>query len=368
MINQPVKQNFSLILLFLVTAILFSGCSSHTKVSLNENGSGKYEQVLSIEKDLWDECLTKEDLSEGADTAAEEAVHSYFRALYPQAEITMANETMDGVAFQTIRLSMDFKNLSEYRQILSSTNLLYSVQLKANYFSKSDIYMPMEEDTVTAAGITEELEQLSGSSEAIRQTIGSQAENMSEILSITFPYAVIDANGSIQEDGKTVVWDMKQMAKAERLYALFRTSDSADAPKYQGAVNGKAYNTGVSLTIASENLLEHVKINEETTTSDSLFLSAEGIYNITASDINGNSSRITFRIDKTKPTVSGVKNGKTYKTARTIRFSDKDSGIRQASLNGVRIKTGRKVSKKGTYRLVVTDNAGNQNTVAFQIR
>lgn len=365
--NPLVKRKISLIPVFLFALILFTGCSNHTTVSLQKDGSGKYEEVLSIEKDLWDKCLAEEELAEES-YAAEKALQSYYRALYPQAEISITNETTDGTDLKVIHLTMPFKNLSEYRQILSASDLLCSATLHENYFSRSNIYMPLEEDTGTVSGITDELEQLLSSNEAIGQIVGSQMQNMSDILSMTFPYEVTDANGAIQEDGKTVVWDMKQMAKAERLYALFHTSDSKAVPKYQGAENGKAYNTGVSLTITSDNLLKQVKINEETTQSDSLFLSAEGIYNITALDVNGNSSRIKFRIDKTKPSVSGVKNGKTYKTARTIRFSDKGSGIRHASLNGLQIKTGQKVSKKGTYRLVVTDKAGNQKTVAFQIR
>jgi hypothetical protein len=73
-------------------------------------------------------------------------------------------------------------------------------------------------------------------------------------------------------------------------------------------------------------------------------------------------------IDSTKPTVSGVKNGKTYKSAVTIKFSDKGSGIKSAKLNGKTIKTGKKVSKNGTYKLVVTDKAGNKKTVKFTIK
>ncbi len=124
----------------------------------------------------------------------------------------------------------------------------------------------------------------------------------------------------------------------------------------------------MSLKIDAENLLDHVQVNDEITQSDHLFLSAEGVYKITAADINGNSSNITFRIDTTKPSVSGVKNGKTYKTARTIRFADKGSGIKTASLNGKTIKTGKKVTKKGSYTLNIADKAGNKKIVTFKIK
>lgn len=72
--------------------------------------------------------------------------------------------------------------------------------------------------------------------------------------------------------------------------------------------------------------------------------------------------------DKTKPTVKGVKNKKIYKKAVTIKFSDKQSGIKKATLNGKKIKTGKKVNKNGKYTLKVYDKAGNCTTVKFTIK
>jgi hypothetical protein len=75
-------------------------------------------------------------------------------------------------------------------------------------------------------------------------------------------------------------------------------------------------------------------------------------------------------IDDKKPTVTGVKNNKTYKNAVTIKFSDNKngSGIKSATLNGKKIKSGKKVSKKGKYTLKVTDKAGNKKTIKFTIK
>jgi hypothetical protein len=73
-------------------------------------------------------------------------------------------------------------------------------------------------------------------------------------------------------------------------------------------------------------------------------------------------------IDSKKPTVSGVKNGKTYTKAVTIEFSDADSGVKSAKLNGKSIKSGKTVSASGSYKLVVTDKAGNKKTVKFKIK
>lgn len=73
-------------------------------------------------------------------------------------------------------------------------------------------------------------------------------------------------------------------------------------------------------------------------------------------------------IDNVKPVVKGVKNNKTYKKKVKITFSDKQSGIKSATLNGKKIKSGKKVSKKGKYTLIVKDKAGNKTTVKFKIK
>lgn len=73
-------------------------------------------------------------------------------------------------------------------------------------------------------------------------------------------------------------------------------------------------------------------------------------------------------IDTTKPTISGVKNGKIYKKAVTIKYADKNgSGVKSAKLNKKSTKSGTKISKDGVYTLVVTDKAGNSNTVKFTV-
>jgi hypothetical protein len=98
-----------------------------------------------------------------------------------------------------------------------------------------------------------------------------------------------------------------------------------------------------------------------------------GDYTICIEDIYGTRYTTTDKVtnlvvDKTKPKVTGVKNGKTYKKAVTIKFSDKGSGIKKATLNGKKIKSGKKVKKKGKYTLKVTDKAGNNTTVKFKIK
>lgn len=72
-------------------------------------------------------------------------------------------------------------------------------------------------------------------------------------------------------------------------------------------------------------------------------------------------------VDKKAPTVSGVKNGKSYRNGVKITFADDGSGIKSAKLNGKTFKTGESVYVRGKYTLVVQDNAGNVTKVNFSI-
>ena len=51
-----------------------------------------------------------------------------------------------------------------------------------------------------------------------------------------------------------------------------------------------------------------------------------------------------------------------------VAYLNKESGIKTATLNGSAVKTGKKISKAGSYTLKVTDKAGNTNTVKFKIK
>lgn len=91
--------------------------------------------------------------------------------------------------------------------------------------------------------------------------------------------------------------------------------------------------------------------------------------------VKDDSRLYAFAADKTKPVVTGVKNGKSYKGKVTVKVSDKDSGVKSAVIKNT--KTGKtyakftgskKVTKKGKYSVTVTDNMGNKKTVKFTVK
>jgi hypothetical protein len=97
----------------------------------------------------------------------------------------------------------------------------------------------------------------------------------------------------------------------------------------------------------------------------------DGYYTIRLADKDGNlyskAVKVTG-IDSKAPVITGVKNNKTYTKAVTIKFSDKGTGIKKATLNGKTIKSGSKVSASGSYTLKVTDKAGNTKVIKFKIK
>lgn len=129
------------------------------------------------------------------------------------------------------------------------------------------------------------------------------------------------------------------------------------APVVSGVVEGKAYNSNRTITYNEGN----ATLNGATFTSGTT-VSAEGSYVLVVTDAAGNSTTVSFKIDKTAPVVSGVVNGGMYNTNLTIDFNEGT-----ATLNDVPFAPGTVVSMENSYVLVVTDAAGNSTTVSFSI-
>lgn len=134
-------------------------------------------------------------------------------------------------------------------------------------------------------------------------------------------------------------------------------------PSITGASNNKYYNSNVNIKVSSNGKYT-TKVNGKQ--SNILKFSQDGKYTIEVTDEYGNSSSITFYIDKTAPKITGVKDKAKLKKATEIYFSD-SYGIASAKLNNKSIKSGTLVYKPGKYKLVVKDLAGNTKTVSFEV-
>lgn len=130
------------------------------------------------------------------------------------------------------------------------------------------------------------------------------------------------------------------------------------APTITGAVNGGNYNAAVTLTCetGSTCVVDGATIASNTTT-----VSTEGAHTASATDTAGNVTSISFTLDFTAPTASGITNNGIYKTDVTPTFTG------TATLNGVAFTSGTTVSAENAYTLIVTDAADNSSTYHFTI-
>lgn len=102
-------------------------------------------------------------------------------------------------------------------------------------------------------------------------------------------------------------------------------------------------------------------------------ITEEGSYKLVVTDSLGNTTTILFNIDKTNPTISGVEDNGRYKTAVPTftkgvgKLSKLDTANGNAVISTTIYVSGNPITEDGTYRLVVTDAAGNEASVTFTV-
>lgn len=168
--------------------------------------------------------------------------------------------------------------------------------------------------------------------------VTDEAGNQTKIkftIDNTAPKMSIADKGSVKK-GKVIKFQDKSGVDTTKLY--YRSSKSGSWKSYK-TLNG----------------------------SQSFKPTKNGFYKAVIKDKSGLSSTNYFTVDSSKPTVN-VKNGKTYKSGKTLKFKDSLSGIKTAKLNGMRISSGYRLNSTGKQTLTVVDNAGNKKTVKFRVK
>lgn len=173
--------------------------------------------------------------------------------------------------------------------------------------------------------------------------------------------------------GKIVDWEQQRLWRIDA-YELF------------GVTNTKYYNKNVTLNFANKYLADKITINGKVAhlKNRSITIEKEGTYTVKAQDKYGQVSTVRFYIDKTKPKIIGMVNGKTYKSdSIPVTFSDNmDIGYVQLDniysfkASNPHINDGAMRSWEtefasewdGTFTLTVADKAGNTTTVKFKLK
>jgi len=187
---------------------------------------------------------------------------------------------------------------------------------------------------------------------------------------ISFPFQVAKTNGELQPDGKTVRFDAVKLVKekTDRIYAMSAQAVAqAGKIKVSGVKNKGAYKKPVTMKVSSPGVITQLRINGRAQSGNEFTVRKDGAYKAEIETAAGTKQTVLFCVDRKKPTTN-VKNNKVYKKNLKITFRDKLSGVKSATLNGKKIKSGKTVKKNGTYTLKIKDKAGNVTKVKFKIQ
>lgn len=211
-------------------------------------------------------------------------------------------------------------------------------------------------------------------SDSDKQELGAELEFMN--AEVELPFLVAETNA--KQDGNKIILDKDTLLDNGAIYAVADTELlKGTALTITGASEGEIYNKKKTVSInTADGIIKSmgVEVNgtEKEFSDDEhpynvTVCSKDGKYTISAELFSGTNQTLTFTVDQTKPKAN-VENNKTYKSGKKITFSDKTSGIQSAKLDGKNIGSGYKIKKKGTHKLVLTDKAGNKQTIKFKIK
>lgn len=227
-------------------------------------------------------------------------------------------------------------------------------------------------------------------------------------LSVNLGSPIVETNGKLSEDGKTVTFNTDTNQNDTIWYAYTQKAKEmidADktAPKMKGFKNGRYYKkVPASIEFTDDTYVAEVKLNGYEVVPATLTTYDEkgnatkatqwykkngndavkqGKNVFTVKDLNGNEATFTFYLDSKKPLVKGVKAKKTYKKKVTVYIKDACK-LSKVTINGKKQKmTNKQLVKKGKYKgyykytvkkvgsnkIVATDKAGNKQTIQFKI-
>ena len=142
----------------------------------------------------------------------------------------------------------------------------------------------------------------------------------------------------------------------------------------QAKTIAKYYNTKKTITFKDPKGIRKCLVNGKAkkikagTKKIKITFKKEGKYVVKITNRKKKVTTKTVYIDKTAPTITGVKNGKNYTDA--VSFAAKDKyGMSSFKVNGTKIKAPYKatVTETGTYELLAEDKAGNVRKLSFVI-
>lgn len=319
----------------------FTGCmSAEDKLVINENGSGSSNTTIMVDKAVADEFMklggaTLKDFGLDAATV----------------------ETVNGKACYVLRVSTTF---ADYKQLMMGLSASDYTEV---YASEKGIHFVLPSQVKPEEA--KQFEELYGDS--MNDTVNVKVD-------ITMPKEIIKTTekGVLSADKKTATYEfkLKDFYKDQTVMAF--VEEETGKPVFKGFKNNAKYNNSVKVSVTDNSGVKSVKYKKDGgkyySTTKVRSYTKNGKYTVVATDNFDNKTVKSFTIKDTKsPVVTGVANKKIYTSKRVLKFKD-NCGIKKATLNGKVIKSGKAVSEKGSYKLIVTDVNGLKKVVTFKIK
>lgn len=339
--KSSVKKLIALVTAVIMMLTIFTGCmSAEDKLVINENGSGSSATTIMVDKAAADEFMklggaTLKDF--GLDTATV--------------------ETVNGKPCYVVRTSATF---ADYQQLMMGLSASDYTEV---YASEKGIHFVLPSQVKPEDA--KQFEELYGNT--MDEIVHARVE-------ITMPKEIIKTTGKgvLSADKKTVTYDFNLKDFYEDLTVMAFVEADEGKPVFKGFKNNAKYNSAVKVSVTDNSGIKSVKYKKDGgkyySAAKVRSYTKNGKYTVVATDNFDNKTVKSFTIKDTKsPVVTGVANKKTYTSKRVLKFKD-NCGIKKATLNGKVIRSGKAVSKKGSYKLVVTDINGLKKVVTFKIK
>lgn len=368
-----------LALVCVMAAGILTGClGQKMAVTIEPDGACSYRLTYVYEKSLL-------DLSETQSGSEKSILYS--------GDFEKEEVTINGRDYYAFSRTLSFRSLEEIKTFLSDSNVYFNTlktgSKDASRYEEDSCHAPFSSVTVDQNTFVGQMSQEIRDAESQnkkkntdynveelnlqgKKSLYDMYKEMGMVIeiSIEFPNPVKESNGNVS--GNKVTWSLDNLPDDGKLIAVCgdNTMISSDhvPPVISGVKNGGLYNKTVKVSATDDVSLRMLTLNEKHYNMNTFFVSRTGTYVLAATDANNNKTTLTFKIDQKKPSIKGVKNGRTYKRKVTLKFSDRN-GIRSAKVNGKKVSKNRVVlKKKGRYTVKVTDKAGNRKTVKFRIK
>ena len=151
----------------------------------------------------------------------------------------------------------------------------------------------------------------------------------------------------------------------KRVEELEKVFEDTTSPVISGIEPNAVTKENVSIKITDDlEFKTTVTLNDQEVEFKDLF-DQEGVYTITVIDKAQNKTELTFTIDKTAPKLNEISSGNHYTdiTIDVVDKSDVTIEVQKDHKDTTEVENGASLTEEGTYKITLTDEAGNKSII-----